>query len=419
MKVADVMQTQVAYVTTETKVEDVCRIIFGRGINGAPVCKGRKLDGFITERDILAKFYPSMQEYMEDPVHTADFEAMEEKVSEILGLKASDIMSKNPITVTADTPLLRAQSLMSVHKVGRLPVTDGKGDLIGILSKGDIFKAVVGQRLPFEADEHYHDWLSRRFDVIIDQKARLAKEAPDFVRLFGKVKAQKVLDVGCGTGVHTIGLAERGFDVVGIDRSRRMIDVASEKTTHLSEVIRKRTRFIHCDYKNLDRVLDEKFDAAIFMGAALAHNPKPAEMLKEVVKILSKRGVLVFQFPNYEKMIKIKDRLYDLNVRKSSLPGEREQAFLRFVDLPEKGFLTQTACVFARGVKRWEFRGMSSIQLVPFNTVKIESLLTKLGFKNISFYGGEKGFYYDYLFRKPFKQKESDVLVVVAKRNGV
>lgn len=416
MKVADIMQIQVVYVTTETKVEDVCRLIFGRGINGVPVCKGKRLVGFITERDILSKFYPSMQEYMEDPVHTADFEAMEEKVAEILSFTAKDIMSKKPITVTADTPLLRAQSLMSIHKVGRLPVVDEKGDLIGILSKGDIFKAVVGQRLPFEADEHYHDWLSRRFDVIVDQKARLAKEIPDFMQLFKKARVQKVLDVGCGTGVHAIGLAERGFDVVGIDRSRRMIDVASEKTTSLPEVTRKRTRFVHCEYKNLDRVLHDTFDAAIFMGAALAHNPKPAEMLKEVVRILSKRAVLIFQFPNYERMIKTKDRLYDFNVRKSSFPGEREQAFLRFVDLPEKGFLTQTACVFARGVKRWEFRGMSSIKLVPLNTAKMKSLLTRVGFSNISSYGGEKGFYYDYLFRKPFNLKESDVLVVVAKR---
>ena len=80
MKVSDVMSTSIDYVSTNTKVRDVCRLIFGRGINGVPVCKEKKVIGLISERDILSKFYPSMQEYMEDPLHEGNFEKMEEKV---------------------------------------------------------------------------------------------------------------------------------------------------------------------------------------------------------------------------------------------------------------------------------------------------------------------------------------------------
>jgi len=36
---------------------------------------------------------------------------------------------------------------MLAHKIGRLPVVDNRGHLIGIISKGDIFKALVGNRL--------------------------------------------------------------------------------------------------------------------------------------------------------------------------------------------------------------------------------------------------------------------------------
>ncbi|MDO8657403.1 MAG: CBS domain-containing protein, partial [Candidatus Levybacteria bacterium] len=78
MKVSDVMSTQVNTVSPDTSVSSVAQIIFGHNINGVPVVKDRKLVGFITERDILSRFYPSMQEYVEDPVSARDFEGMEE-----------------------------------------------------------------------------------------------------------------------------------------------------------------------------------------------------------------------------------------------------------------------------------------------------------------------------------------------------
>lgn len=39
-------------------------------------------------------------------------------------------------------------------------------------------------------------------------------------------------DLGCGPGPHTLGLARRGYDVVGIDGSSRMIKVARERAAH-------------------------------------------------------------------------------------------------------------------------------------------------------------------------------------------
>ncbi|GAA3723430.1 class I SAM-dependent methyltransferase [Streptomyces tremellae] len=41
--------------------------------------------------------------------------------------------------------------------------------------------------------------------------------------------ARRVLDIGCGTGVFALLLAERGIDVVGVDPSRASLDVARAK----------------------------------------------------------------------------------------------------------------------------------------------------------------------------------------------
>lgn len=415
MRVADIMNKQVEFVTTETPVIDVSSLIFGRNINGVPVVDKLKLVGFITEKDILTKFFPTVGEYVEDPFREGNFEGMEKKVDEIFGLKAKQIMSKTPITVREDTPLLKAQSLMFLNKIGRLPVVNEDGELIGILSKSDIFRTIVGQKIPFGADEQFHDWLSRRFDLITDQEKRLSKEIPDLVNLFKKEKVQKILDVGCGTGVHAIALAKRGFQVVGIDRSKRMNFVAKEKTNKLPSSVKKRLQFIQSEYENLGDLLSDRFDAAMFMGSGLAHNSDPEHVLKEVNKVLAKKTVMVCQVANYEKVIKTNKRFYDFNIRKSHLSVEREQAFLRFFDPTEKGLLTQNVCVFARGEKRWSFKGMHAVSINPLNENRLELMFKKFKF-NTKFYGGEEGYYYDFLFRKPFRPLQSDVLIAVAKR---
>jgi len=147
MKVANAMSKKVDYVTPETRVKEFSKLIFSHHINGVPVIKGKKVIGFITERDILQQFFPSIREYMEDPVNEANFEKMEKKISRIFELKAKKIMSKHPVTILPEIPLLEALSTMFMNKVGRLPVVNKKGNLVGIIAKRDIFKYLIGKRL--------------------------------------------------------------------------------------------------------------------------------------------------------------------------------------------------------------------------------------------------------------------------------
>ena len=51
-----------------------------------------------------------------------------------------DIMTKNVITTSPDDTLLNALSLLTTHQIGRLPVVSKSGDLVGILSRSDLFK---------------------------------------------------------------------------------------------------------------------------------------------------------------------------------------------------------------------------------------------------------------------------------------
>jgi len=134
-------------VTPKTSLRQASKIIFGKLHMGLPVValKSRKLVGFITDQDILSQCFPTMKEYVEDTVHSRDFSAMEKNLKHIMNLKVKDVMSKQVIYVKKDDPLLKIESIMKLRDIARLPVVDEKKKLIGILTKRDIFRALVGK----------------------------------------------------------------------------------------------------------------------------------------------------------------------------------------------------------------------------------------------------------------------------------
>lgn len=412
MKVSDVMSKHVDSVNIDTKVADVARLIFGRGINGVPVCKKGKVVGFITERDILSKFYPSMQEYIEDPVHAADFEEMEKKASEVISLNAQDIMSKHPVTVLPDTPLLRSQSLMFIQKVGRLPVVDKTGKLVGILTKGDIFKAIIGKKMAFDVEEEFFDWMAKYYDIFMDWKKRIAKEIPSIVSLLKKEGIETVIDIGPSTGEHSIALAKKGFSCFGIEASSLMIEQALAKREKLPKAVKERINFVEGTYKNSMHKLPKNLDCAIFMGNALSHAvDTDKEILKETVSILNpKKSVMVFQLLNLEKILRNKNGFSDFTLRR--INSGKQIAFLTFYNKDKH--ITGVRSVFEYDGDKWYFKGVRTNQVVNIGKEKIVQMLKKVGYNNIEFFGSS---YWEPLFKTPFDPLRCDWLNVVAKRH--
>jgi len=419
MKVFDVMSKNVDFVTTDTKVKDVSLLIFGRGINGVPVCKGKKVVGFITERDILANFYPSISEYAEDPFNEGNFEKMEGKVDEIFELTADKIMSTQVTSVTPNTPILKAQSRMFIEKVGRLPVVDKKGNLIGLISKGDIFRTLVGNKLLFTENEEYNDWLSKTYYASVDIKDRLEHEIPDLLKVFTQNEVKTILDIGCGTGDHAIDFAKRGFEVVGIDRSKEMIREANRRKQVLSKEATARLKFYCSDLEGFIPKIKTTFDAVLFMGNTISHNPyNYKDLIKEASQKLSDHGVMIFQITNFDKILKTKNRILGFNFATNKAEVNKEYAFIEFYDNPSdhnKTILKTFAVLTSDGGKRWKSTGVRNSMMAYLNKDKMRSALKRDGFSKISVYGGFfDGRHWDYLFRKSFRVLESDWLNVIA-----
>jgi SAM-dependent methyltransferase len=76
------------------------------------------------------------------------------------------------------------------------------------------------------ADEGFrHPRLAAIYDALDSDRSDLNV----YVAIAEELDAERVLDIGCGTGTFALLLAERGYDVTGVDPARASLDVARSK----------------------------------------------------------------------------------------------------------------------------------------------------------------------------------------------
>jgi malonyl-CoA O-methyltransferase len=97
-----------------------------------------------------------------------------------------------------------------------------------------------------------------------EQNPLVALEEPHVDGLLGDVRGLSVLDLGCGTGRHTLRLASRGADVTAVDFSEGMLALAREKTREFT------VRFIAHDLAAPLPLPDRSFDR-VLCGLVLDH----------------------------------------------------------------------------------------------------------------------------------------------------
>lgn len=99
--------------------------------------------------------------------------------------------------------------------------------------------------------------------------------------------AERVLDIGCGTGEFLSFAEERGYDAVGVEPSGRLADAAREKDLEVYDGTVEAFVDEH----------DQRFDL-ITLFNVLEHVPNPAEVFQAVRSLLTDDGVVVVKVPN-------------------------------------------------------------------------------------------------------------------------
>lgn len=146
MLVHDVMSTGVVTARKTDTVRSVVIKMLSRHCGAVPVIdEDHHLIGVVTLRDVLLPLYPNYGDYIHDNVHSRDFVEMEDGYAEALGKKVEDVMSRTPLTVGPNAPILEAASYMGLKNFRRIPVVE-KGTLVGMVSIGDINRGLFFEK---------------------------------------------------------------------------------------------------------------------------------------------------------------------------------------------------------------------------------------------------------------------------------
>jgi len=135
-----------------------------------------------------------------------------------------------------------------------------------------------------ENEKLINDWINK-----IDTARKIVE---DFKLRIADPKGLKILDAGSGNGGMVIAFTKAGADVIGLEISNELIDIA-EKFANANNV---NPEFILYDGEKMP-FNDNTFDAILSISV-LEHVTDPNLYLSEILRVLKPGGYLYLSFPN-------------------------------------------------------------------------------------------------------------------------
>lgn len=133
--------------------------------------------------------------------------------------------------------------------------------------------------------QQWNDIFKKRGKVFTKVQEDILKIAT----IFKKYQAKKILDLGCGSGRHTIYFAKRGYDVYGIDMAKEGISITRSwlKKENLKADLKIGNIYDKLPYPN------DFFDAIISTGT-INHNKikNIRKTIKELERVLKPKGLI-------------------------------------------------------------------------------------------------------------------------------
>ena len=140
IRVRNLLERAVVTVLPDTPLPEVTALMIRHHISGMPVVDDAgHVVGIVSEHDFITharaengrtviEILPAGGNSGESPAYAHT---------------AADIMTRDVVTLEADTPLPQIAARFKEHPVNRLPVTDSQGTLIGIVSRWDLVQSVL------------------------------------------------------------------------------------------------------------------------------------------------------------------------------------------------------------------------------------------------------------------------------------
>ena len=195
-------------------------------------------------------------------------------------------------------------------------------------------------KLAFPGVAMTNQWDAKTYDA---KHAFVYEKVKGLVDLLAPKAGERILDLGCGTGVLTAEIAACGAQVLGIDRSQEMVEQARNKFPTLQFEVVDATRL----------EFSSEFDA-VFSNAVLHWIPEAEKVISGIARALKPGGRFVAEFGgkgNIQTLVKAFHRAFvalgmsePKDVSPWFYPGIAEYAAL----LEKQGLEVRSAALFER-----------------------------------------------------------------------
>lgn len=132
MLIKDWMTREPITITDETSMIKAIHIMKQHRFRRLPVLHQGRLVGLITDRDL--------KEASPSKATTLDVHELYYLLAE---LQVKEIMTRNPLSILQEDTVEHAAQLMLENTISGLPVLDANGELVGIITQSDVFRAFM------------------------------------------------------------------------------------------------------------------------------------------------------------------------------------------------------------------------------------------------------------------------------------
>ncbi len=144
MHASDVMTTNTIYIHTDTPVPDIAQLLLEKRISAVPVVdQEMKILGIVSEGDLMRRPENETESrhswWLEAIFSTRDWARDYIKTH---GRTADDVMTRQVIVVSEDTPLHEIAQILEKHHIKRVPVVRNER-LVGIVSRANLLHGLV------------------------------------------------------------------------------------------------------------------------------------------------------------------------------------------------------------------------------------------------------------------------------------
>lgn len=146
--VAQVMTPNPMTVTPETPLKEAISILVENKISGLPVINETgNLVGIISETDLMWQETgvepPPYIMILDSIIYLQNLHRYEKEIHKALGQTVGEVMNDKVITIESTESVKKAAQLLHEKPLRRLPVVDKEDKIIGIITQGDILRAMA------------------------------------------------------------------------------------------------------------------------------------------------------------------------------------------------------------------------------------------------------------------------------------